>query len=133
MRLSVVRETVNFIGIDHMVTLRFSNGASTAFESTFTVGEPSGAISQVAPDGDKSSLVPALRLHNQTVIEARIDESSLELTFSSGVVLRADPDAQYESWHYTGPERPPVRVIALGGGDLFTSIPDDEDDRAEQR
>lgn len=99
MRLSVVRETGNFIGIDHMVTLRFSNGASTAFESTFTVGEPSGAIFQVAPDGDKSSLVPALRLHTQTVIEARIDESSLELTFSSGVVLRADPDAQYESWH----------------------------------
>lgn len=120
---------MDFVGVDYMVTLRFSNNASTAFESAFTVREPGGPSFEVIPDGDKASLVPALRLHTETVIEARIDESSLELTFSSGIVLRADPDAHYESWQYTGPERPPVRMIALGGGDLFTSIPDDEDDR----
>lgn len=90
MRLSVVGETVDCIGIDHMVTLRFSNGASTAFESTFTVREPTGAISEVALDGDKSSLVRALHLHTQSVRAAQIRGSSLGITFSSGVVLRAD-------------------------------------------
>jgi hypothetical protein len=130
--LFLADETVDFVGVDSMVTLRFSNGASTAFESPFTVREAKGAPSEVIPDGDKASLVPALRLLTQTVRAARIDEGTLEMTFSNGVVLRAHPDAQYESWHYIGPENPPVRVIAVGGGGLFISIPDDRDGQAER-
>jgi hypothetical protein len=58
--LSLAGETVDFVGVDYMVTLRFSNNASTAFEAAFTVREPGGPSFEVIPDGDKASLVPFL-------------------------------------------------------------------------
>jgi hypothetical protein len=122
--LALVGETVDLIWVDFRLTLAFSNRSMVSFETTFAIRDPDGVTVSVDPE-DKDSLLPALHLHTQNVTGARIDESALEITFSSGTTLRAEPDDDYESWHYSGPETPPVRVTALGGGNLFISVPGD--------
>ncbi|MBT1545413.1 DUF6188 family protein [Curtobacterium aurantiacum] len=122
--LALVGETVDLIWIDFRLTLAFSNRSMVSFETTFAIRDTDGVTVSVDPE-DKDSLLPALHLHTQNVTGARIDESALEITFSSGTTLRAEPDDDYESWHYSGPETPPVRATALGGGNLFISIPGD--------
>jgi Family of unknown function (DUF6188) len=122
--LALVGETVDLIWVDFRLTLAFSNRSMVSFETTFGIRDTDGVTVSVDPE-DKDSLLPALHLHTQNVTGARIDESALEIAFSSGTTLRAEPDDDYESWHYSGPETPPVRATALGGGNLFISIPGD--------
>lgn len=122
--LALVGETVDLIWVDFRLTLAFSNRSMVSFETTFAIRDTDGVTVSVDPE-DKDSLLPALHLHTQNVTGVRIDESALEITFSSGTTLRAEPDDDYESWHYSGPETPPVRATALGGGNLFISIPGD--------
>lgn len=89
--LSLAGESLSFVGVDYMVTLRFSNNASTAFEAAFTVREPGGPSCGVIPDGDKASLVPALRPHTETVIEARIKEE-LHIRNEGGPTNKSNPE-----------------------------------------
>ena len=114
---------VAFIGIDFQITLRFSNECVVRFESVFSVTDTTETV--VDPEGDKALFVPVLRLHGETVEAARIEGSVLILEFSNGTVLEAGPDADYESWSYTGPEQAPTRVIAMPGGELAIWLPDD--------
>jgi len=52
----------------------------------------------IDPEGDKGQLVPLLRLHHETVLEARIHDCTLIVKFSCGSMLVAKPDNHYESW-----------------------------------
>lgn len=122
--LALVGERVDLIWVDFRITLAFSNRSMVSFETPFVIRDVDGTTVSVDPE-DKSSLLPALNLHTQNVRRARIDGSAFEMTFTSGTTLRAEPDNDYESWHYSGPEKPPVRATALGGGELFISIPVD--------
>ncbi|OIH98517.1 MULTISPECIES: DUF6188 family protein [unclassified Curtobacterium] len=120
--LALVGETVDLIWVDFRLTLAFSNRSMVSFETPFRVGSVDGETVQVDPE-DKDSLLPALHLHTQTVSAAQIDGSTLRIDFASGTTLRAHADDHHESWHYSGPETPPVRAIVLGGGELFISLP----------
>ncbi|MBO9041581.1 MULTISPECIES: DUF6188 family protein [Curtobacterium] len=124
--LALVGETVDLIWVDFRLTLAFSNRSMVSFETPFTVAGTDGVTVSVDPE-DKDSLLPALHLHTQSVSVAQIDGSTLRIEFASGTTLRAHADDDYESWHYSGPGTPPVRATALGGGELFISLPVESD------
>ncbi|MBF4606857.1 DUF6188 family protein [Curtobacterium sp. VKM Ac-1393] len=109
--LSLAGETVDFVGVDYMVTLRFSNNASTAFEAAFTVREPGGPSFEVIPDGDKASLVPALRLRTETVIEARIKEE-FHIRSEGGPTNKSNPDGLLSNRRHQMSDK---RYNAVGG------------------
>lgn len=113
--LLLAGETVDAIWLDHTVQLRFSNGALVVLARPFSLRSASEAIT-IAPDGDKSNLVPALRLHTLEVIEAQVTGSTLTMTFSDESRLIAGPHPDFESWHYAGPETPPTMIIIMPGG-----------------
>lgn len=114
--LLLVGETLDAILIDHMITLRFSNGATVGLECAFSLGAKPETATTIAPEGEKATLVPVLRLHTLQATKARVTGSVLTIGFSDGSRLTAGPDPNFESWHYTGPETPPTRIIIMPGG-----------------
>ncbi|GAA2843719.1 DUF6188 family protein [Leucobacter komagatae] len=121
--LRLVGGTVDIISTSYFVTLRFSTNATVQFESDFTIREPGCSEKVISMDGDRSELVPVLRLHNEVVDAAFIAEGTLHLSFSNGTTTEARPDPELESWSYSGPESPETRVIALAGGELAIWLP----------
>ncbi len=114
--LLLVGETVDTIWVDHALRLLLSNGATVILECPFSLGRSPDAATMVDPEGDKSGLVPALRLHTLEVTAARATGSTLTMTFSDGSRLTAGPHPEFESWHYVGPETPPTMIVMMPGG-----------------
>lgn len=115
--LRLVGETVDAIWVDHMIRLLFSSGATVGLECPFTFGASVDSCKVLDPDGDKAALAPVLRLHTVTATKACVSGSVLTIEFADGAYLSAGPDPAFESWHYTGPETPPNRIIIMPGGD----------------
>jgi len=115
--LRLVGESVDAIWIDHMIKLVFSSGATVGLECAFTFGATADRHTIIDPDGDKAEIAPLLRLHSATATKARATGSILTIDFADGSYLSAGPDPAFESWHYTGPETPPNRIIIMPGGE----------------
>lgn len=114
--LLLVGETIDAIWVDYSLRLLLSNGATVILECPFSLGGSPDTATMIDPEGDKSGLVPALRLHTLVVTEAHATGSTLSMTFSDGSRLTAGPHPEFESWHYIGPETPPTRIIIMPGG-----------------
>ncbi|MDK8173689.1 hypothetical protein HUN59_11485 [Curtobacterium sp. Csp2] len=114
--LCLVGETVDAIWIDHMIRLLFSSGATVGLECAFSFGATVDSRTIIDPDGDKAALAPILRLHTVAATKAAASGSTLNIEFADGSYLSAGPDPAFESWHYTGPETPPNRIIITPGG-----------------
>lgn len=114
--LLLVGETVDAIWVDYLLRLLLSNGATVILECPFSLGRSPDATTMIDPEGDKSELVPALRLHTLEVTAAHATGSTLTMTFSDDSRLTAGPHPEFESWHYIGPETPPTRIIIMPGG-----------------
>ncbi|WP_288467097.1 DUF6188 family protein [uncultured Curtobacterium sp.] len=112
--LRLVGESVDAIWVDHTVRLLFSRAATVGLECAFTFGATMGSRTVIDPDGDKAALAPLLRLHTVTVTGARAEGSTLTVESADGSSLSAGPAPAFESWHYTGPETPPNRIIMPG-------------------
>ncbi|PZF59608.1 hypothetical protein DEJ23_00775 [Curtobacterium sp. MCSS17_008] len=114
--LLLVGETVDAVWVDYALRLLFSNGARVILECLFSLGRSPDTATTIDPEGDKSGLVPALRLHTLEVTAARVTGSTLTMTFSDGSRLVAGPHPEFESWHYFGPETPPTIIVMMPGG-----------------
>ncbi|MCL9665437.1 DUF6188 family protein [Curtobacterium albidum] len=114
--LLLVGETVDAVWVDYALRLLFSNGATVILECPFSLGRSPDAATMIDPEGDKSGLVPALRLHTLEVTAAHATGSTLTMTFADGSRLTAGPHPEFESWHYIGPETSPTRIIIMPGG-----------------
>lgn len=114
--LLLVGETVDAVWVDYALRLLFSNGARVILECPFSIGRTPDTAATIDPEGDKSGLVPALRLHTLEVTAAHATGSTLTMTFSDGSQLVAGPHPEFESWHYSGPETPPTMIIMMPGG-----------------
>ncbi len=114
--LLLVGETVDAVWVDHALRLLFSNGARVVLECPFSLGRSPDTATMIDPEGDKSGLVPALRLHTLEVTAAHATGSTLTMAFSDGSRLTAGPHPEFESWHYSGPETPPTMIVMMPGG-----------------
>lgn len=115
--LRLVGESVDAIWVDHTVRLLFASAATVGLECAFTFGATMGSRTVIDPDGDKAALAPLLRLHTVTVTGARAEGSTLTVESADGSSLSAGAHPAFESWHYTGPETPPNRIIIMPGSD----------------
>jgi hypothetical protein len=101
--------TLDFIGVDFRLELRFTDSSSVQLESAFTVTDRSGGSVVVDPER-KDSLLPILRLFDTELVRRSVEGETLTLVFADGANLVAGPDAEFESWHVSGPKGRPVRV-----------------------
>ncbi|MCA5923483.1 DUF6188 family protein [Curtobacterium oceanosedimentum] len=106
--------TLDFIGVDFRLDLRFTDGASVQLESAFTITDRSRGSVVVDPER-KDSLLPILQLFGRELDRRSVEGDTLTLFFADGVTLVAGPDAGFESWHFSGPKGRPVRVDPLEG------------------
>ncbi|MBF4606855.1 DUF6188 family protein [Curtobacterium sp. VKM Ac-1393] len=101
--------TLDFIGVDFLLDLRFTDGVSVQLESAFTVTDRSRGSVIVDPER-KDSLLPVLRLFGTQLVRRSVEGYTLTLVFADGETLVAGPDGEFESWHVSGPKGRPVRV-----------------------
>jgi hypothetical protein len=104
-----VAGALDFIGVDFRLELRFTDSSSVQLESAFTVTDRSGGSVVVDPER-KDSLLPILRLFDTELVRRSVEGETLTLVFADGANLVAGPDAEFESWHVSGPKGRPVRV-----------------------
>lgn len=100
---------LDFIGVDFQLELGFGNGYSVQLESECTVTGRSGGSVVVDPER-KDSLLPILRLFGTELVGRSVEGDTLTLVFADGATLVAGPDAEFESWHVSGPKGRLVRV-----------------------
>ncbi|WP_412873066.1 DUF6188 family protein [Curtobacterium flaccumfaciens] len=101
--------SLDFIGVDFRLELRFTDGSGVQLESAFTVTDRSGGSVVVDPER-KDSLLPILRLFGTELVRRSVEGDTLTLVFAEGATLVAGPDAEFESWHVSEPKGRPVRV-----------------------
>jgi hypothetical protein len=101
--------TLDFIGVDFRLELRFTDSSSVQLESAFTVTDRSGGSVVVDPER-KDSLLPILRLFGTELVRRSVEGDRLTLVFADGATLVTGPDVEFESWHVSGPKGRPVRV-----------------------
>ncbi|MDF2047032.1 MULTISPECIES: DUF6188 family protein [Microbacterium] len=109
---------LEFIGVDHRLTLRFSEGDVVTIETEFALTRPGSTEVLLDPDGDKKALGEVLALFGRRVTGAEIVSHELRIAFDDSTVLRIPPDPDYEAWSYSGPGNPRTLVISMPGGDL---------------
>lgn len=109
-----VAGTLDCIGVDFRLDLRFTEGTSVQLEAAFTATDRSGRSVVVDPER-KDSLLPILRLFGTELVGRSVEGDTLTLVFADGATLVAGPDAGFESWHVSGPKGRPVRVDPLEG------------------
>lgn len=102
-------DTLDFIGVDFRLELRFTDGSGVQLESAFTVTDRSGGSVVVDPER-KDSLLPILRLFGTELVRRSVEGDTLTLVFAEGATLVAGPDAEFESRHVSEPKGRPVRV-----------------------
>ncbi|MEV8238819.1 DUF6188 family protein [Microbacterium testaceum] len=110
--------TVEFIGVDHRLTLRFSEGDVVTIETEFALTRPGSTEVLLDPDGDKKALGEVLALFGRRVTGAEIAGHELRIAFDDSSSLRVPPHPAYEAWSYSGPTDPRTLVISMPGGDL---------------
>jgi len=114
---------LEFIGVDHRLTLRFSEGDVVTIETEFALTRPGANEMLLDPDGDKKALGEVLALFGRRVTGAEIAGQELRIAFDDSSLLRIPPDADYEAWSYSGTENPRTLVISMPGGDLAIWTP----------
>lgn len=115
--LDIAGDTVDFIGIDSDVTIRFSSGASLRFETDFALTGSDGEHAFLDP-GDKPSLLDLLALHNKVVSDGAVTGARISVRFASGELLEGWSNRRGPSWHYSEPGRARVDIDALPDGDM---------------
>lgn len=90
------RNTLDFIGVDFRLDLRFTDGSGVQLESACTVTDRSGG-SVVVDLERKDSLLPILRLFGAELVRSSIDDGVRTLTFADGATLVADADADADA------------------------------------
>jgi hypothetical protein len=113
---------VSLIYIDFAFGLVFEPpepGGKTArarIEMPFELRDPDGSRHRIEPGPPQSSVAPALRLHNQTVLDASVSaDGTLGISFKDGSALRVTCDPNYEAWDITGPAG---KMICVPGGEV---------------
>jgi hypothetical protein len=109
---------LEFIGVDHRLTLRFSEGDVVTIETEFALTRPGSTEVLLDPDGDKRALGEVLALFGRRVTEVEIAGHELRISFDDSSSLRVPPHPAYEAWSYSGPTDPRTLVISMPGGDL---------------
>lgn len=115
--LDIAGDTVDFIGIESDVTIRFSSGASLRFETDFALTGADGEHAFLDP-GDKPSLLTLLALHTEVVSDGAVTGSRIAIRFASGALLEGWSNRRGPSWHYSEPGRARVDIDALPEGDV---------------
>lgn len=110
--------TVEFIGVDHRLTLRFSEDDVVIIETEFALTRPGANEMLLDPDGDRKALGEALALFGRRVTGAEIVGQELRIAFDDSSLLRVPPHPAYEAWSYSGPGQPRTLVISMPGGEL---------------
>jgi len=110
--------TVDFIGVDHRLTLRFSGREVVTIETDFFLLRHGDPEQRFDPDGDKKTLGEFLDLFGRTVTSVLIVDGELQIKFDNHLLLRVPPSDDYEAWSYSGAEKPPTKIISMPGGEL---------------
>ena len=85
---------------------------------TFELLGADGTSHPVIPGPPQDSVAPALRLHNQVVLDATASaDGTLKISFEDGSGLTVAPDPNYEAWELNGPVG--MMVCLPGGGVAF--------------
>ncbi|BAJ76363.1 pyruvate carboxylase [Microbacterium testaceum StLB037] len=109
---------LEFIGVDHRLTLRFSDGDVVTIETEFALTRPGMNEMFLDPDGDKKALGEVLALFGRHITGAEIVGQELRIAFDDSSLLRVPSHPAYEAWSYSGPGNPRSLVISMPGGDL---------------
>ena len=110
--------SVEMVTIDQRVTLHLHGEShydgSVILESGFRVRAASGDILACHPE-KKATLVPILECFGKVVDSVSVTRADglLTLTFTDGVRIEAESDAQYEAWEVNAPG---LKLIAMPGG-----------------
>ncbi|ROQ06101.1 hypothetical protein EDF42_1451 [Curtobacterium sp. PhB172] len=115
--LDIAGDTVDCIGLESDVTIRFSSGASLRFETDFALTGSDGEHAFLDP-GDKPSLLTLLALHTEVVSDGAIEGGRIAIRFASGALLEGWANRRGPSWHYSEPGRARVDVDAMTDGEV---------------
>ncbi len=115
--LDIAGDTVDFIGLESNVTIRFSSGASLRFETDFALTGSDGEHEFLDP-GDKPSLLGLLALHTDVVSDGAVTGARIAIRFASGALLEGWSNRRGPSWHYSEPGRARVDIDVLPDGEV---------------
>ncbi|ROS46401.1 hypothetical protein EDF53_1225 [Curtobacterium sp. PhB78] len=115
--LDIAGDTVDFIGMEADVTIRFSSGALLRFETDFALTGSDGEHAFLDP-GDKPSLLALLALHTEVVSDGVVTGSRIAIRFASGALLEGWSNRRGPSWHYSEPGRARVDIVGLPDGEV---------------
>jgi Family of unknown function (DUF6188) len=110
---------VTQVQVDFAFGLNFDDQGAVRISNEVTLGWAAAGArpEKVILDPERQDVAAGLALFNTVVLSAVAFKSGvLRIVFSSGRLLRVDPDPQFESWTATGPNG--MLIVGLPGGDL---------------
>jgi Family of unknown function (DUF6188) len=93
------------------LTLRTDRGSELQIETAYSVRTAGEIVSITPGESDPPSLVDE-KIKTATAS----DSGQLEVVFESGVVLRVEPDPDFEAWTFVAPDG--KRVVSMAEGEL---------------
>ncbi|WP_155373308.1 DUF6188 family protein [Catellatospora vulcania] len=115
---------VTQILVDFAFGLRLDDVGEVRIGGKATLGWVAAGVrpETITLDPERQDVVAGLAVFNTDVLSAVAFKSgSLRIVFSSGHVLRAEPDPQYEAWTTSGPGG--MSIVSLPGGGLAVWSP----------
>jgi Family of unknown function (DUF6188) len=110
---------VTQVQVDGAFGLNLDDQGAVRISNTATLGWAAAGArpEKVVLDPERQDVAAGLVLFNTEVLSAVAFKSGvLRIVFSSGRLLRVDPDPRYEAWTATGPNG--MFIVAMPGGDL---------------
>lgn len=117
MTIDLSGQTVTGTDTGYTVALTTDHGFEIRIESDYEI-ITAHATSHHSPDPDDPCLAELTDLTGAVITDARIAGGLLVITFTSGIVLRVQPDDNFEAWKVTGPNG--LLIVCTPGGELAT-------------